>query len=237
MMFRNRGRDRILTPAAQSAVYQAGKQEWMEQNGDLVSARNSWRLAALGSIAVSLLAVGGIVYLGNQIHAVPYIVKENVLGQVIGVAPVQQAPVPEDGMIRFQLQQWITEARTVSTDPIAEKRFIGDVYAMVDKGSEANGYLNDYYSVHSPFMRASSKTVSIENVLVSTRPISPHMWQVTWCEDARGAKGDEISTTAWTANVSVTFSAPKTEAAIAANPTGLFVNSIAWQQLPTNGNC
>jgi len=54
--------------------YLDGRKEWLERYGDYIQAAQSWRLIAMITSLIALLAVCGVVYIGAQNKIVPYVV-------------------------------------------------------------------------------------------------------------------------------------------------------------------
>ena len=68
----------------ESSIYQRASQEWDERYADLVLGKRNWQIAAAGSIAVSLILAGGVVWLSTHSRFVPYVVEVDKLGYAIG---------------------------------------------------------------------------------------------------------------------------------------------------------
>ena len=64
-------------------TYLNARAEWNERYGSYISAARNWRTAFFMSAVVSLISVGGVVYIGSQSRLVPYIVEVNQLGDAL----------------------------------------------------------------------------------------------------------------------------------------------------------
>ena len=107
--------------------------------------------------------------------------------------------------MKAALASWIFDARSVSSDPLAQKGALSRVYALT--ASTATTFLNDYYRQHAPFSQPRTVAVSVNAVL----PISNQTYQIQWTEDARDLQGRDIGTTQWLASVTVAFDPPSDE--------------------------
>lgn len=219
-----------------SAVYAAARREYNEQVGSIVAQRDSWRVTAMGALAVAFLAVGGAVWDHQNNHSVPYVIEVNKLGDGIAVARADVAAPLDARVIRSQLARWVADVRTVYVDVEAEKRAITEAFSMTDRNAAAAQALKDWWSVHEPFGRARDEvvTVAVQSVL----PLSGNTWRVEWCEDAHprqspgGACEPGVVTRGqqWQATVTISVNAPTDDASILANWSGLYVESFDWSQ-------
>ena len=211
-----------------SAVYLAARREWNERYGDYIAQANTWRLVALGCIAVSVVTVAGGVWDHQYNRPVPFIVEVNSLGDALPIARASLTTPADPRLIRAQLARWVADTRSVYTDVVAEKKLVNEAFTMVDRNAAAGSKLLDWYSSNDPFKKAADSTASI--AVNSVLPLSDKTWRVEWCEDNRTRQGAPISTLAWQATITVAFNLPTSDAAIMANPTGLYVENFDWSQ-------
>jgi type IV secretion system protein TrbF len=210
-----------------SAVYLAARREWNERYGDYIAQANNWRLIAVAALGVAAVAVAGNVWQSSQSRVQPFIVEVDKLGDALAIQRADVAsPVPL-GVVRAQIARYIQDVRTVSIDVQAERAFINEAYAMVDKNSAALTFLNNYFSANDPFKRASSETVSAHVESVLPLPGS-NTWRVEWREDTVARDGRPEFSKHWEATITVSINPPTTDAAILVNPTGLFVEASPW---------
>ena len=210
-----------------SAVYLAARREWNERYGDYIAQANNWRLIAVAALGVAAVAVAGNVWQSSQSRVQPFIVEVDKLGDALAIQRADVAsPVPL-GVVRAQIARYIQDVRTVSIDVQAERAFINEAYAMVDKNSAALTFLNNYFSANDPFKRASTETVSAHVESVLPLPGS-NTWRVEWREDTVARDGRPEFSKHWEATITVSINPPTTDAAILVNPTGLFVEASPW---------
>lgn len=206
--------------------YLNARREWNERYGSYIARARNWRLAALGSIAVSLILAVGVIWLGSQSKIIPFVVEVDKLGQAVAVRPADHAAPTDQRVVKAQLAAWIVDVRTVSADPIAQKAALTRVYAMAD--SSGATMLNDYYRDNSPFDAGLQRTVAVS--IDAVLPISDTSYQVQWSEDVRDLQGRLFKTTHWQASIEVAFSRPTDEAVLLRNPLGIYVHSVSWTQ-------
>lgn len=206
--------------------YLAARREWNERYGDHVKSAHHWRVAALGSIAIALASVGGLIAVSMQSKVVPYAVEINGHGEV---ARVQRADVfrsPDANQIRASLRDWVLGARTVYTDPAAMKNLIDQTYAETLPDSAAYQQLAEYHRTNNPYQRAASETVSVD--VRSAVPVSENSWQVEWTETTRQPSGKEIGSEEWQATFTIAISPPTDEQQVMLNPKGVYVRQFSW---------
>jgi type IV secretion system protein VirB5 len=220
-----------MTPSSTDGAenpYLIARREWNERYGGYIARERAWRSLALICALITLLAVGGMVWMGSQNKLVPYVVEVDKLGTAIAAHRADAAQLPDTRIIRSQLARWITDLRTVYLDAAAERSAITGAYAMINQDGPAYGMLNDYMrqDEHQPFHRAQSETASID--VQSVLPLTADTWRVEWLETVRDLSGHETSRTPWSATVSVVVHPPTDEASILRNPTGLYVQTLNW---------
>ncbi len=210
-----------------SAVYLAARREWNERYGSYISDARNWRLTAIAALGVAAIAVAGNVWQSAQSRVQPFVVEVNKLGDALAISRADvAAPVPL-GVIRAQIARFIQDVRSVSIDVQAERAFIQEAYAMVDKNASAFTFLNSYFAANDPFRRAATETVAAHVESVLPLPGS-NTWRVEWREDTIARDGRPEFSKHWEATVTVSINPPTTDAGILVNPTGLFVEASPW---------
>lgn len=205
----------------------AARREWNERYGDYIAQAKNWRLAAILSLTISAILALGAMWLASQTKFVPYVVEVDKLGASVAVAAADRATfAPDQRIVRAQLAQWISDARSVSSDPVAERTALTRVYSMV--AVSAKPYLDDWYRSHSPFEAGTKNTVNVN--VDAVLPQSDKTYQVQWTEEQRSLDNTRVATTHWIANVTVGTNPPTDEATILHNPTGLYVTDLSWTQ-------
>jgi len=209
-------------------TYMAARAEWNERYGSYIQQARSWRLAFFMSATVSLMSVGGVVYIGSQSRLVPYIVEVNKLGDALAAERADIASTPDTRLIRAQLARWISDTRTVYLDASAEQAIITEAYGMVDRQSPAYTDLNAYFRANDPFKRAQTQTVNIH--ITSVLPISQYTWRVEWDEQTTSRDGSMQQASHWQATVTIALHPPTDSETVLINPTGLYVQNFSWAQ-------
>jgi type IV secretion system protein VirB5 len=220
--------NRSAATTPQLTPYLEARQEWNERYGDYLAQARNWRLAALGSLLLSLLLAGGLVWQASQSRIVPYVVEVDQLGQAVAVKPAEPAGPTDPRVIKAQLAAFITWARTVSTDTVLMKASLWNAYGM--SGTQARAYLDEYYQAHSPFDRADHETVAVD--VNAVLPLTDQSYQVSWTETARDLQGRPSGQTHWQASLSIVVTPPRDEKTLitSKNPLGIYVSTLNWTQ-------
>lgn len=209
-----------------SPVHQAQQRSWNERYAVHVEAARYWRWTAFGSLAVALVSVCGMAWIGEQPKDVPFVIALDHLGDEVAVKRADVAAPIDPRVLRAQLARWVWDVRTVSTDAAAEKHFVLEAYAMTDRSAAAAQQLNEWFTAHNPFKRAIDEMVGIS--VVSVLPISAKTWRVEWREDIRTRGGTLKSRKNCEATITLSVAPPVTDKQILANPSGMFVESFSW---------
>ena len=210
------------TPAPETPYQRAG-QLWDERIGSArVQARN-WRLVAFGCLGLTGVLIASNVWQSMQSRVAPYVVEVDRLGEARSVAPAIQNYQPTDGQIAWHLGRFISNVRSVSTDPVLVKRNWLDAYDFAN--DRAAIFLNDYARMNDPFAGIGQRSVSVQ--VTSVVRASDNSFQVKWTESIY-ERGSLAKTERWTAMLTVVMQPPKTADALRKNPLGLFVKAIDW---------
>lgn len=211
--------------------YLNARREWDERYGDSIARARTWRYAAFASIAVAILSVCGVAYIGSQSKVKPFVVALDNLGNPIAVAQPAGGSAVSERIIEAQVSNLIWNARTQLSDQAAQKILLDRVYAMLSTDSAA--YLNNYFKDHSPFAGGSGMTTAVE--ISSILPVSENSFQVNW-KESKFNTSQPMGSSFWKANVTVGIDpklADKPEVLIL-NPLGIYVKSINWTQVLSN---
>lgn len=203
-----------------------GKREWNERYGSYIKQRDSWRLVAFGSLAVALVAVGGLVAVSMQSKVVPYAVELNGHQEVVRVQRADLLSAPNANQIRASLRNWVVGARTVYGDRFAMKNLIDQTYAMTLPSSRAFTDLSSYHRASNPYERAENEAVTVDVKVVV--PVSDTTWQVEWTETKKDSSGKVATVEDWQGNFTVAVSPPTDPQQIMLNPLGLYVKQFSW---------
>ena len=205
--------------------YQKAAQLWDERIGaSRIQARN-WRLMAFGCLALSAGLSGGLLWQSLQSRVTPYVVEIDKFGEARAVAPVIQDYRPADAQIAWHLARFVTNVRSVSTDPVLVRRNWLSAYDFAT--GRAALFLNEYARASDPFRDIGTRGVSVQ--VTSVVRASDASFQVKWTERVfeRGSLAD---TTRWTAILTVVIRTPRTAEQLRKNPLGVFVNAIDWSR-------
>jgi type IV secretion system protein VirB5 len=203
--------------------YQRAGQLWDERIGSARVQAKNWRLVAFGCLGLTGVLIGSNVWQSMQSRVAPYVVEVDRLGEARSVAPAIQNYQPTDGQVAWHLGRFISNVRSVSTDPVLVKRNWLDAYDFAS--DRAALFLNEYARSNDPFAGIGQRSVSVQ--VTSVVRASDTSFQVKWTESIY-ERGSLAKTERWTAILTVMLRPPKTADALRKNPLGLFVNAIDW---------
>jgi len=205
--------------------YQKAAQIWDERIGSArVQARN-WRLMALGSLGLSFALAGGLLWQSVQSRVVPYVVEVDKLGGVRAVGPANQPYKPNDAQIGYFLARFISDVRSLSSDPVVVRQNWLEAYDFAT--DRAAAFLSAYARTNDPFKAIGKQTVSVS--VESVVRISETSFQVKWSEDSYD-EDTPAKTEHWTAVLSVVIRPPSNTDTLRKNPLGLYVSALDWSR-------
>lgn len=224
-LFTSHRRDAVAETGTGNA-YTDAQTVWLERYGSYLQQAYNWRLIAILEAIGIIVAVLAIAYIGAQSKLVPYVVTIDKLGTPVGVQIADRAGPVDSRVIKAQLANFLVDTRSVVVDRVVEKQYLDNVYAMIANGSAARGYIDAWYTGHSPFDLARDRTISV--TVDSLLAISPTTWQVQWTETQRNLGGVVTGSEQWVGSIGVAVRTPTDEATIMRNPLGVYVTSLNW---------
>lgn len=209
--------------------YLNARREWNERYGDFVKAAATWRLVALISAGVSFLAVAGAVYIGSKSKLVPYVIETDSLGRIASVGVPEQRGVDER-VVRSTLSDWIGWHRSVVTDGAVQRLYIEKTYAYLLQGSPAKETLDRWYiDGHDPFVRMQSSTITVQ--VQSVLLLSGKTYQIEWSETEANKNGEAKELPTRYRGLLTIETREVDSLTVLKNPLGLFITTIAIQQI------
>lgn len=212
------------TPEPQTAYQRAG-QAWDDRIGAARVQAFHWRLVALGLLALSAGLTAGLVTLSLRGGVTPWVVEVDKLGEPRLVAPAVQGAQASDAVIAWSLARFISDVRTVSSDPVLMRQAWLRAYDFTTPDGAAA--LSDYARRADPFSQVgkSQTTVAVSSVVRA----SPRSFRVAWTEQ-RFEAGQLVATERWTAILTVDLKPPQTAEGLRANPLGVLVTALSWSK-------
>lgn len=212
------------TPEPQTAHQRAG-QAWDQRLGAARVQAFNWRLMALGLLALSGGLSAGLVTLSLRGGVTPWVVEVDKLGEPRIAAPAIQGARPTDAMIAWTLARFITDVRTISTDPVLMRQAWLRAYDFTSPSGAAA--LSDQARRADPFSQVgkTQTTVAVTSVVRA----SPDSFRLAWTEQ-RFEGGQLVATERWTAILTITIKPPRTAEGLRANPLGVFVTALSWSK-------
>ena len=212
------------TPEAETPYQRAG-QVWDERIGSARVQAKNWRLAFFGTLALSGVLAGGLVWQSARGTITPWVVQVDKLGQAQAIAPATADYQPTDPQIAWHLARFIQEVRGIPADPVVLRQNWLDAYNYVtDKGALA---LNDYARTNDPFSKVGKSQVSVD--VASVIRASDNSFRVEWIE--RHYIDDALaSTERWSAILTIVLQTPTNADRLKKNPLGVYVHALNWSK-------
>jgi type IV secretory pathway TrbF-like protein len=213
-----------VTPDPQTPHQRAG-QAWDERLGAARVQAANWRLMALGLLVLDAGVSAGLVGLALRGGITPWVVQVDRLGEPRVVAPAIQGARPSDAVIAWTLARFVTDVRTISTDPVLMRQAWLRAYDFTD--TEGAAMLSDHARRADPFAQVGRVQVTV--AVTSVVRASPASFRLAWTEQ-RYADGQLVATERWSGILTVSVKPPRTAEGLRANPMGVFVSAISWSK-------
>jgi type IV secretion system protein TrbF len=205
--------------------YQKAAQVWDDRIGSARVQAHNWRLMALGSLALSLLLAGILLWIGRSASTTPYVVEVDPKGGARAVGPAAEVYKPSDAQIAFHLARFVDNVRSLSIDPVVVRQNWLKAYDFVTDRAALT--LNEYARDNDPFAKVGRETIAVE--VTSVVRASDTSFQVRWLE--RIFEGGAFKETKrLTGLFSIVITPPRTVDAVRKNPLGIYVHTFNWSQ-------
>jgi type IV secretion system protein VirB5 len=205
--------------------YQKAGQVWDERIGSARVQAKNWRLMAIGCLALSFATSGALIWRSLQSTVTPYIVEVDETGAAKAVGPATEPYTPSDAQIAHHLAGFISDVRSVSTDPVVVRENWLRAYEFVT--AQAATTLSAEAEANDPFADVGRRSRTVE--VVSVVRVSDKSFQARWIEKTyeQGALRDAKR---FTGMFSVVMQPPRDAARLRTNPLGLYIASLSWAE-------
>lgn len=203
----------------------------------------SWRTAFWINFAVHAGTIGVLAYTALSPRFVPYVVAVDRLNVAVPVGPAERAELGDPAVVGGELTRFITDVRTVSTDPYAQRMMVERAYAYA--GPSVARVLNGYFRKPENDARVvGQRAVRMVEVLSVLPGTNGESWKVRWDETEIDHTTGARTTAAWEAEMRVQHGGKpgvqrRTAQAINLNPRSLYVVALTWAPIsnpdPTRG--
>ncbi len=170
--------------------YLNAKRAWNAHTAGIMKSLQVWQLVSLGSLLVTLAAVGGLIKMGSQSKFIPMVFQQDYSGNTLSITRADR--ISEAGIddYRAVASHFIENLRMVSVDAELQKKAVFQVYSYLNQNDAALVKVQEFYNDKehtNPFERATHEMVSIE--IRSVLQESENTWQVDWLETIRNRDG------------------------------------------------
>lgn len=205
--------------------YIDGKREWMERYGDLIKQKKTWQMLAMATTALSVITTLAALNFASKSCFIPYVVEVDRQGEIRNVTTPNDNFKPEEIHIKSELGSWIQEARSLTTDGMAQRLTVESVYSFINRNDPAFATLTEFSK--SNWERSSKETVSVQ-ILGTPLKVTNSTWQIEWSEITRNRMGEKTKEERWKGNIQIYFATPKLQSDLMKNPLGIYVKEINW---------
>jgi len=205
--------------------YQAAQQLWDERLGSARVQAKNWRLMAFGSLGLSFVMAGGVLWYSGRSTITPYVVEVDRAGEARTVGPAIETYHPRDAEIAYYLSRFIEDVRSVPLDPVVLRQDWLEAYDYVTpRGAQM---LNAYARGNDPFAQVGRSSVAVQ--VTSIVRLSGSSFEVHWTEQTY-ANGALVSSDRWTGILTIVIDPPHDVVSLRKNPLGIYIDGLDWSR-------
>jgi type IV secretion system protein TrbF len=170
--------------------YLNAKRAWNTHTAGIMKSLQLWQFLGLGSLLVTLAAVGGMITIGSQSKFIPLVFQQDYSGNTLSVTRADKIGAASIDDYRAVAAHFIENLRMVSVDAELQKKAVFQVYSYLNQNDAALAKVQEFYNDKqhtNPFERATHELVGIE--IRSVLQESENSWQVDWMETVRHRDG------------------------------------------------
>lgn len=210
--------------------YETARKNLKDRFAQHEDGKKVYKKAFFVSMLLNVILGVGITMIGLQHKTVPYVVQVDKHGYSIAISRAEEARGPSDRVLISWIGQYITNHRTVVTDPRAQKAMLDWIYASTPQGTSAYAAINTWYRTHNPYERAKDRhTVVVQIESIMPMGDSKKTWQAKWEETAYSA-GVEQMKTRHTGIFTLDVAQNTGLKSVIANPLGIYITEVQMTQ-------
>jgi type IV secretion system protein VirB5 len=210
------------------------RRTYNDQVSEALSSRFLLSVLTLLSLLIALGAVGGLVHVAGQSKFVPYVFEKSCGSTIVPAGAAQRADETDPALMKMwtdgAIENFIFNARLVTSDAAYQQKAIERVYAFLSPGDSAHQKLSAWYSGDEGAMqRAARESVTVEISSVLTQ--SEDTYQVDWVEHTAQPNGTPLAESRMRALLRIYRRVPTRETKeedLRLNPFGLFIKDYSW---------
>lgn len=183
-MFSKKGKEKPMAfPALESNdnPYLDNQQGYTDRINAERANTATWKHIAWFSNIITVLAVGGVIYLGSLPDVVPFMFKEDGTGGITALGLANQPMKVNKQMLASQVQSFVIAMEQVPASKELRAQQVKKIVNMTTQNAFANTF--------APMIKQKYKDVGVGEVLVQVTniiPIQKHSWSIDWTETLNG---------------------------------------------------
>ena len=202
-----------------STPYQRAGQEWDLRIGSSSAQAKNWRLCALLSLSVSVLATLVLIITLAMRKEKIFIAEVTKEGRVVNVAPLTIKYQPNEAQKEYFIVNFIELTRSLTLDPVAvKKNWVSAYNFLSNRGGQQ---FSKYFKEANPAALLGKKTITIQ--ITDINPVSPATMHVNWTETTVNTNGQEEGKKNYSGIFTIALKQPTTRAEILRNPLGIYI--------------
>ena len=222
-------------PARHDDLLSRGREDWDNRVSQAIAGQTAWKHALYAALGVIAISAYGNVWQAQQSKVQTVHIVHDGIGGVIAVSVSSDAyGEPTQAMLKAALEQWIINVRSVYVDIDAMKKGFWAATYLIDARSQSEALVQKFWADPSPWKRAETETVSLENV-VAVPPTDATIgaggmqtWRITWTEVVTSRDGQNETRQPWAGNITFKLRQPATLQDAYKNPDGIHIISHSW---------
>jgi type IV secretory pathway TrbF-like protein len=215
--------------------YSDAARMYVEYSASYQQASVMWRRFAFSAMMVASLSIVGNIFQAQLPRQLPYVITEKADGSTDAGTLIRPAEKADAPWVKYQLSRWITEARSVSSDPTVQALFHQHTALLILNGSPAAATVGAYYQ---GLPAAADSRTEVKMNYIRPRDGMANVYEADWSESTLSRDGHDQQTEHWNAVISIEFSSgnitlPSGDDPDYSNPFGMYISNLTWNREAT----
>lgn len=211
--------------------YEEGKREYLDAHMNMAVALHSWKLTALGSLAIAFISVIIVFYLATRSSLIPYVIEvDSITGNAKGINVAMQKTYDVKEMDKeYHLREFLKRYRNVSNDVYVVNNFyLTNTYYLTPAARKKYDRTIKEENIPQLFKEGFTRQIDISSInKLATNSLKVSSYQVRWKERTFDETGELVKEKRYSGIFTLEIEPAQNIESLTANPLGIKVRDFS----------